>query len=41
MLYDRIKKKFNNSSDLKYKKINDVNVIYLDRLRSIYLMVLL
>ena len=34
MLYDRIKKKFNNSSDLKYKKINDVNVIYLESLCS-------
>ena len=34
MLYERIKKEFNNSSDLKYKKINDVNVIYLESLCS-------
>lgn len=34
MLYDKIKKEFSDSSDLKYKKINDVHVIYLESLCS-------
>lgn len=34
MMYKKLKKEFNNSSDLKYKKINNVRVIYLESLCS-------
>ena len=34
MIYEKIKKEFNNSSDLKYKKINNINIIYLESLCS-------
>jgi len=34
MIYKNLKKEFNNSSDLKYKKINNVRIIYLESLCS-------
>lgn len=34
MLYERIKKELNNSSDLKVKYINDIEIIYLESLCS-------
>ena len=34
MIYQKLKKEFNNSSDLKYKKINNVKIIYLESLCS-------
>ena len=34
MLYEKIKKQFNNSSDLKYKKIDNINIVYLESLCS-------
>lgn len=34
MIYKKLKKEFNNSTDLKYKKINKVKVVYLESLCS-------
>ncbi len=34
LLYEKIKKEFNDTSDLKYKVINGVNIIYLESLCS-------
>ena len=34
MIFNKIKKDFNNSSDLKYKKINNVNLVYLESVCS-------
>ena len=34
MIYKKLKKEFNNSSDLKYKKINKVSLVYLESICS-------